>query len=136
MSAERPNLHPIYLPTEFYLAIADVIAKKRIGKSAAILLMINEGLRQTGFLDEETYLLYRTRYSTPLMEKVEKGRTARTTLKEEKVRCGWSGCRRLAISIVKWKSSDSKSQKKIPVCPDHLKEARLKPSCEVLSEEI
>lgn len=134
--SERANYHSIYLPTEFYLAIADVMAQKRIGKSAAILLMIDEGLRKTGFLDEETYLLYKTRYTKPLLETVKSGRKARASTKKEKVRCGWSGCRRVALSFVKWRSTDGKTSETIPVCSDHLKEARLKPTCEVLSEEI
>jgi len=53
--SERSHIHPVFLPAELYIGISKVQAELEIGKSAAILLMINEGLHQNNFIKPEVY---------------------------------------------------------------------------------
>lgn len=127
--SKRPNFISLFLPTELYLAIIDVQSKKQIGKAAAILYMINEGLRKRGFIDEETYELYEQKYGTPLLVKVRRNRQQRHARLE--VRCGWVGCRRVAVAMVRYKDEEV-----LPACPDHLKEAKHNPNFVVLADGV
>ena len=129
--SKRPNIHPLYLPTEFYLAISDVQSKMRIGKSAAILLMIAEGLHKHELLDEKTYEIYVKKYTRPLMDIVAKHREERISSDSAKIRCsfgsGSSRCRRLATVTLQ------KGNKLFPSCPEHLDDF-LKFRCERVKE--
>ncbi len=68
--SERSHIHPVFLPAELYVGISKVQAELEIGKSAAILLMINEGLHQGDFVRPEIYEAYRRRYETKLVSAV------------------------------------------------------------------
>ena len=68
--SERSHIHPVFLPAELYVGISKVQAELEIGKSAAILLMINEGLRQGNFVRPEVYEAYRRRYEAKLVSAV------------------------------------------------------------------
>jgi len=68
--SERSHIHPVFLPAELYVGISKVQADLEIGKSAAILLMINEGLHQGNFVRPEVYEAYRRRYETKLVKAV------------------------------------------------------------------
>jgi len=70
----RPNLHPLALTTEHYLAVISVQNDLKIGKSASILLMVNLGLFTAGYIDEKTFEVFKARYSKPLKEIVEENR--------------------------------------------------------------
>lgn len=108
---------PIMLPTEFYLAISRVMVKYDISKSAAILLVINDGLKKHELLTDEIYDIFQARYSRSLLSIVQEGRDAR---EKPKVRCTWAAgsradrCRRLAV--VKMEKDGQISG----VCPGHL----------------
>jgi hypothetical protein len=69
---ERSHVHPVYLPAELYIGISKVQAKLEIGKSAAILDMINEGLFQRGFISETVYVEMKRKYERSLLEIVKK----------------------------------------------------------------
>jgi hypothetical protein len=60
----------VFLPAELYVGISKVQAELEIGKSAAILLMINEGLHHGNFVRPEIYEVYRKRYETKLVSAV------------------------------------------------------------------
>jgi hypothetical protein len=60
----------VFLPAELYVGISKVQAELEIGKSAAILLMINEGLHQGNFVRHEVYEAYRRRYEAKLVSTV------------------------------------------------------------------
>jgi hypothetical protein len=60
----------VFLPAELYVGISKVQAELEIGKSAAILLMINEGLHQGDFVRPEVYEAYRRRYEAKLVSAV------------------------------------------------------------------
>ncbi len=68
--SERSHIHPVFLPAELYVGISKVQAELEIGKSAAMLLMINEGLHQGNFIKSEIYEAYRRRYETKLVNAV------------------------------------------------------------------
>jgi hypothetical protein len=120
---ERPNCHPLHLPTEFYLGITDVMSKMRIGKSAAILWILNEGLRKHGYIEEETYEIYRRKYSTSLMKIVRDRRKKKAEAGIPKPRCQWAArsadkCRRLAQVLMKRRDQIVNS------CPEHIAKFR------------
>lgn len=121
--SERPNYHPLHLPTEFYLAIVDVMSKMRIGKSAAILWTINEGLRKHGYIDEETHGVFQRKYSRPLMEIVQGSRKKKAEVGKPKPRCQWAAgsakkCRRIAQLMMQ------KGSEVIAACPEHISKFR------------
>ena len=125
MSEKRPNVHSVFLPTEFYLAIAGVVSERKIGKSSAILAMINEGLRKDGFIDEDTYQVFKKKYRKTLLEKVKEGREKRAELSKPKLRCQWAAgssdrCRRLASVRMKHEDKDEV----IYSCLEHVSEFR------------
>jgi len=121
------------------MGILDTQTKYRIGKSAAILFSINEGLWKQGFLDEETYELYKKKYSKPLLEIVKGNRQGKIEAAKRKVRCGWVGCRRIGVAMVRWHSIEMHSvgmQERIfAVCPEHLKEAKNSSEYQILSDQ-
>lgn len=71
---ERSHVHPVFLPAELYIGISKVQAKLEIGKSAAILNMINEGLFQRGFISEAVYAELKRKYERKLLEIVKKNK--------------------------------------------------------------
>jgi hypothetical protein len=60
----------VFLPAELYVGISKVQAELEIGKSAAILLMINEGLYQGNFVRPEIHEAYKKRYEAKLVSAV------------------------------------------------------------------
>ncbi len=68
--SERSHIHPVFLPAELYVGISKVQAELEISKSAAMLLMINEGLHQGNFIRPEVYEAYKKRYKTELVKVV------------------------------------------------------------------
>jgi hypothetical protein len=70
--SERSHVHPVFLPVELYIGISKVQAKLEIGKSAAILDMINEGLFNGGFISETVYAELKRKYERKLLEIVKK----------------------------------------------------------------
>lgn len=59
---------PLYLPSELNMGLVDLQHKKRLGRSYAGLLAINEGLYQLGCISEKDYEYYKKRYSDPLVK--------------------------------------------------------------------
>lgn len=68
--SEHSHIHPVFLPAELYVGISKVQAELEIGKSAALLLMITEGLHQGDFIRPEVYEAYKKRYETELVKVV------------------------------------------------------------------
>ena len=68
---ERPHAHMVYIPTELYVGLFKKMASLEIGMSAAILDALNEDLFRRGFIDEETYLKFKERYSRRLIDVVK-----------------------------------------------------------------
>jgi len=66
--SERPHAHMVYIPTELYVGLFKKMGSLEIGMSAAILDALNEDLYRRGFIDEETYLKFKERYSRKLIE--------------------------------------------------------------------
>jgi hypothetical protein len=58
----------VYIPTELYVGLFKKMGSLEIGMSAAILDALNEDLYRRGFIDEETYLKFKERYSRKLIE--------------------------------------------------------------------
>ncbi|UCE96539.1 MAG: hypothetical protein JSV51_02765 [Candidatus Bathyarchaeota archaeon] len=131
-SKRRPNVHPLFLPVDYYLAIVDVQAKKRIGRSAAILLMLGEGLLKEGFLSEEMFVEYKERYTKPLKDIVQGNIEAA----KHKVKCSWGGCKRVAVRMVCWLGKKDEKEL-LAACQMHFEEAKNKPSeFEILPKDI
>jgi len=90
----------------------------RIGKSAAILLMIAEGLHKNGFLDDGIHEIYVKRYTRPLMGIIAKNREERFRADPATVRCDYGSgnlrCRRLGTVKLQ------KDGKRLSSCPEHL----------------
>jgi len=109
----RGHVHTVMLAVELDLAIIDVQHRMRIGTHAAILYMVNEGLRKNGYIDEPTYELFKARYSKPLKDILKEKRE-----EENAPRCSWAEpkCRRIATVVMK------RGDRVIPSCPKHLKE--------------
>lgn len=70
----RANLHPVALNTDHYLALVSLQNDLKIGKSASIQLMLNLGLYTAGYINQETFEIFKARYSKPLKEIVEENR--------------------------------------------------------------
>ena len=70
----REHIHSVFLSASHYLAIAKIQAKLEIGKSAAILLVLNRGLHDFEVLSDEEFDLLDTRYRRPLKEIIEANR--------------------------------------------------------------
>jgi hypothetical protein len=68
LMSERPHAHMVYIPTELYVGLFKKMGSLEIGMSAAILDALNEDLYRRGFIDEETYLKFKERYSRKLIE--------------------------------------------------------------------
>ena len=99
------------------------MSKMRIGKSAAILYAINEGLRKEGFVDEEMYEVFKQRYSQPLLEIVKGGRRKKAGAGKLGLRCQWAAgssdkCRRVAQVMMKREDTIIQS------CPEHISRFR------------
>jgi hypothetical protein len=60
----------VYIPTELYVGLFKKMGSLEIGMSAAILDALNEDLFRRGFIDEETYLKFKERYSRKLIDVV------------------------------------------------------------------
>ena len=108
---------PIMLPAEFYIAISKLMAEYDISKSAALLLVINDGLKKRKLLTPEVYDIFKARYTRSLLTIVQAGRDTRAN---PKGRCMWAAgsridrCRRLAV--VKMKRGDKVGG----ACPGHI----------------
>lgn len=68
--SERANAHPVFLPTELYMGLVKKMAAFEIGKSAAILDGLNEDLHKEGFIDDDTYEKFRSKYRRKLINVV------------------------------------------------------------------
>jgi hypothetical protein len=79
--SERSHVHPLCLPVEFSVGISKVQAQLEIGKSAAILLMVAEGLFRGGFIDSGTYEAKKQRYERKLVD-IVRGKAKPQTMAE------------------------------------------------------
>jgi hypothetical protein len=80
--SERPHAHMIYIPTELYVGLFKKMGSLEIGESAAILDALNEDLHNRGFIDDETYLKFKERYSRKLIDIVRE-KTQESSIKVE-----------------------------------------------------
>ena len=78
--------------------------------------MLCEGLRKEEFLDEKIYEIYKARYSTPLMERVQKSRDEGTKPRCKYIFADGTKCRRIATVTLK------KGNKQASSCAEHLRE--------------
>ena len=82
LMSERPHAHMVYIPTELYVGLFKKMASLEIGESAAILDALNEDLHRQGFIDDETYLKFKERYSRKLIDVVRE-KTQESSFKVE-----------------------------------------------------
>ena len=61
----------LFLPPELQLGIIKLQASKEMGRSFAGLLTITEGLYNMKFISEETYQIYKKRYSHKLVDEAQ-----------------------------------------------------------------
>jgi hypothetical protein len=73
----REHIHPVFLNGAHYIGIGKLIGALEIGKSAAVLPAINEGLFRLGALDEQDYKLLDARYRVKLIDRIAE-RTAKS----------------------------------------------------------
>ncbi len=73
----RMNFHPVYLGAVHYVGVSKLSGNLEIGRSAALLLAVNEGLFQLGMIAEEDYVLMRDRYRRPLREVLDEAKRKR-----------------------------------------------------------
>lgn len=64
----REHMHSVALTVDLYQGVVDLMSKLKIGKSAAILLAVNEGLHKYGVTSDEVYEFLDGRYRRPLKE--------------------------------------------------------------------
>lgn len=83
LSEKRPNVHYVFLPVELYIGIAKAQAELEIGKSSAILLMINEGLFRRGFISQNVYEALKRRYERKLVEIVRREEKSKSLTKAD-----------------------------------------------------
>lgn len=107
----RSHVHPVFLPAELYIGVARVEAHFEIGKSAAILLMITEGLYQHRLISQEDHNKFTLRYRQKLVEKVN-------AAGEKLGKCGFRGCKKDSVALGLWHDKDE-----LPLCEEHLKHA-------------
>lgn len=129
---KRENVHRLFFPAEFDIAVVHLRSKMEIGEHAAILSIICEGLKNLDLIDDPTYELYKARYSRKLLDIVKRNREERESEVKPKPRCDYARgsadrCRRIAT--VTLKSGD----KMISSCPEHIEEFK-KHGYEVLEE--
>lgn len=84
--SERSHVHPVFLPVELYVGVSKVQAKLEIGKSATLLLLINEGLYYRGFMDEEHYEKLKEKYERPLVDIVKRTSEAKSLAEQESIK--------------------------------------------------
>ena len=68
--AQRKHVHPVMLNAALEIAVVKTQAKLEIGKSAAILYMINEGAKALDVISKEDHDLLSTRYGRKLVDVV------------------------------------------------------------------
>jgi hypothetical protein len=64
----REHIHPVFLSASHYIAVAKLYGSLEIGKSASILLALNEGLYRLGVLSQEDYESLDRRYRRKLRD--------------------------------------------------------------------
>ncbi len=73
-SGSREHLHSLALNACFSIATAKVQAKYEIGKSAALLYVLNRGFFEEGVISKEEFDLFSQRYSRKLKDVIAAGR--------------------------------------------------------------
>lgn len=81
----KPHGFLIYLPPELYLGIIKLQADKQLGRVYPVLLAINEGLYQMGYISKEVYEFYLRKYSEKLIKAEVKPLTPKEELKLQKL---------------------------------------------------